>query len=158
MKYHCGGLVLLMLVTGQGVAGQFAIQLEASRSPGLDQFQALSRFGRLYTETAQSGYIRTRLGPFANKAMALDVLQKVHAEGFTKAIVARHQDNANAALPAPAIAPNHRHDIDSFDVKTLKEWNLLTSQQQKNLVYLDGELHIKNGDEFTPLDEVISGD
>ena len=31
---------------------------------------------------------------------------------------------------------------------------MLTPEQQANLVYLDGVLHVKNGNKFIPLDEI----
>jgi hypothetical protein len=45
--------------------------------------------------------------------------------------------------------------MENFDVRTLKEWKLLTKEQQANLVYLDGKLHVKNGNDFIPLEEII---
>jgi hypothetical protein len=156
MKQYCVGLTLLLFVTGQAMAGQYAVQLEASRSPSLAKFQELSAYGRLYTETTEQGYIRKRMGPYENRIEALDVLKQVHAAGYKDAIITRQQGSSAASSHA-VNTPNYAYDIEKFDVKTLKEWKLLTPEQQKNLVYLDGKLHIKSGDQFTPLNEVISG-
>ena len=79
----------------------------------------------------------------------------MHQAGFPNAIIAKHQNNG--ATPPPSImskSAKHQYDIENFDVKTLKEWKMLTPEQQNNLVYLDGKLHVKNGDSFIPLSEI----
>lgn len=155
MNKHYKLLILFPFVTGQAWASQYAVQLEASRSPQPEQFNTLSIHGNIYTEAANNGYIRTRLGPYGSKSRALEVLNEVHQAGFPNAIIAKHQGNE---MSSPAVITNsskHKYDVENFDVKTLKEWKMLTPEQQKNLVYLDGMLHVKNGDRFIPLREII---
>ena len=156
MKKHYKLLILLPFVTGQAWASQYAIQLEASRSPQPEQFNSLDVHGNIYTEAANNGYIRTRLGPYGSKSRALEVLNEVHQAGFPNAIIAKHKNNVSTS-PSQAItkkSANRQYDIEDFDVKTLKEWKMLTPEQQNNLVYLDGKLHVKNGDSFIPLSEI----
>ena len=151
-------LILSLFVTGPVIASQYAVQLEASKSPDLERYQSLSEYGTLYTIDGNNGYIRTRLGPYENKNAALDVLEQVHAAGFYDAYVAKKQTSGfteNTSLISSDVKKNQR-SIENFDVKTLKEWKILTPEQQANVVYLDGVLHIKNGSQFTPLSEVIS--
>lgn len=152
-------LRLLTLVAGSALvtaswASQYAIQLEASKSPNLDRYQALSVHGKLYTVVANNGYTRTRLGPYKNKDQALAVLDKVHAAGYLDAFIAKHQSSEITTSSVNSKVAKQIYDIESFDVRTLKEWKMMTPEQQANLVYLDGELHIKNGDNFIPLDEI----
>lgn len=145
------------MISSQVLASQYAVQLEASKSPDIKRFQALSVYGKLYTVTAENGYVRTRLGPYDSKGKALDVLEQVHQAGYTDAFLAKQKPGkANSPLVSSAV-PNkrtHKYDIETLDVKTLKEWKMLTPEQQANLVYLDGELHVKNGSRFIPLSEI----
>ena len=154
MKNHFKAVILLSLVTGETWASQYAIQLEASKSPYLERFEVLSNYGSLYTETADNGYIRTRLGPYESKRKTLDTLRYVHEEGFTDAIIVKHRGNIITQPASSSRTIKRQSDFENIDVKTLKEWNMLTPEQQKKLVYLDGELHVKDGDNFIPLDEI----
>lgn len=157
-------LMLLTLVAGSSLiteaawASQFAVQLEASKSPDLNRYASLSVHGKLYTVNTDNGYTRTRLGPYENKSKALEILEKVRAAGYADAFVARHDNGVStSSAPAPAKPPAGKvryGDIENFDVKTLKEWSMLTPEQQKNLVYLDGKLHIKDGNNFIPLHDI----
>ena len=144
------------LITVPAMASQYAVQLEASKSPDLNRYQALSVHGNLYTIAASNGYTRTRLGPYENKSKALDVLDKVKAAGYADAFIAKQQGgDITASVSSVASHPVKRqYDIENFDVKTLNEWKMLTPEQQANLVYLDGKLHVKNGNKFTPLHEI----
>lgn len=150
-------LILLTLITGSAWASQYAVQLEASKSPSLDRYKDLSEYGRLYTVAANNGYTRTRLGPYENKSKALDVLDKVQAAGYTDAFIAKQQNGDTTPSVSSSVKSHtskRQYDIENFDVKTLKEWKMLTPEQQANLVYLDGILHVKNGNKFIPLDEI----
>ena len=141
------------LITVPAMASQYAVQLEASKSPDLGRYQALSAHGNLYTVAASNGYTRTRLGPYENKNIALDVLDKVKAAGYADAFIAKQQ--SSDITSSVALHPAKRqYDIENFDVKTLKEWKMLTPEQQANLVYLDGKLHVKSGNKFTPLHKI----
>ena len=84
------------------------------------------------------------------------MLNEVHQAGFTNAIIAKHQ---GGKITSPTVttptSTKHQYNIENFDVKTLNEWKMLTPEQQKNLVYLDGELHVKNGDDFIPLSQMV---
>lgn len=153
-------VMLLILVTGSlpitpsTWASQYAVQLEASKSPDLNRYEALSVHGKLYTEVADNGYTRTRLGPYENKTKALDVLDKVRTAGYTDAFIAKQQKSEPTTAVTSTTA-KRQYDIENFDVKTLKEWKMLTDEQQANLVYLDGKLHVKNGNDFIPLEDIV---
>ena len=144
-------VMTLMLVTGtvfvmnQVSADQYTIQLEASKSPDLTRYAHLGEYGNLYKVNAGKGFVRIRLGPYVNKHVSLDMLDKVQAAGHADAFITNYLGDGSGK----------RNDIENFDVRTLKEWKLLTPEQQTNLVYLDGALHVKNGSDFTPLYETI---
>ena len=160
--------MVLILVTGtffvmnQVSASQFSIQLESSKAPDLTRYAHLGEYGNLYKVNAGRGFVRTRLGPFVNKLVTIDMLEKVRAAGHVDAFITNYPDNDSAISgdvtqlkDTSKHVAGKRYDIDNFDVKSLKEWKLLTSEQQTNLVYLNGSLHVKNGSEFTPLYEII---
>ena len=160
--------MMLILATGsmfamnQVSAGQYTIQLEASTSPDLNRYAHLGEYGDLYNSKVGKNLVRTRLGPFVDKHVALGVLEEVQTAGHADAFITRYlgdgavmpNESTNMKNTASTIT-RKRNSIENFDVKTLKEWKLLTTEQQSNLVYLDGSLHVKNGSDFTPLYEVI---
>lgn len=148
-------LLTIALFTSQVYANEYAIQLEASKAPELSRYQQLDTLGQLYTTPTGTGYTRARLGPFSNKEDALDALNKVHAAGYQDAFLAKeNRDNETQSLSSNPVSSNPE-DIYNFDVKTLPVWQKLTTQQRENLVYLDGKLHIKNGDDFTPIENIV---
>ena len=143
-------LSLLMCFTSQIHARDYAIQLEASKSPQLDKFTELEEFGNLYITDAGNGFIRTRLGPFSDKHMTLDILKKVKAAGYPSAFLAIEN---NDAIESSAISSTYTGS--THIMQNAPEWNLLTAEQQANVVTLDGTLHIKNGNDFIPLSEFV---
>jgi hypothetical protein len=154
MKKHYRLLLLLLLITEQGWADQYAVQLEASKSPSLERYEALSVHGNLYTVSGDNGFIRARLGPYESKDRALDILRDVRAAGYTDAFIARQQSSDVTKPSMESKRTKHEHDSKIFDVRTSKEWKMLTPEQQANAVYLDGVLHVKDGDQFISLDEI----
>lgn len=157
MKKHYKILALLIIVAGPVSAGQYAVQLEASKSPQLERYKQLSVHGELYTVAADNGYIRTRLGPYDSKAAALAVLEQVHEAGYADAFLAKYNSGGiTAGSSVASSASRHQYDVENFDVRSLPEWGNLTPEQQSNIVYLDGVLHVKNGDEFIPMEELVS--
>ena len=137
-------LGLLMCFSSQIHAGEFAIQLTASKTPQLAPFTQLEQFGNLYTTDAGNGFIRTHLGTFSGKQAALEALTKVHAAGYPNAFLVNAGANASATVENSS-PTNYLQDS--------TKWQMLSAEQQANVVNLDGTLHIKNGDDFTPLTE-----
>ena len=156
MKKYYKILTLLTIVTGSASASQYAVQLEASKTPQLARFEHLGTHGELYTVAADNGYIRTRLGPYEQKSDAMTVLAQVHNAGFTQAFVAKEQNQSNKTTHSSSNTHSYknRHNIESVDVKALPAWQKLSTEQQNNVVYLDGALHVKDGNVFTPLSEI----
>ena len=138
-------LALLMCFTSQIHAKSYAIQLAASKSPQLETFAHLEKFGTLYITDAGNGLVRTRLGPFSDKKTALDALGKVHAAGHPTAILTKADSDTGMATG------NSASSSTTHSVYSSHKWNSLTAEQQSNTVILDGVLHLKNGNEFTPL-------
>ncbi len=140
-------LGLLMCFASQIHAGQFAIQLTASKTPQLAPFMQLEEFGNLYTTDAGNGFIRTRLGTFSGKQAALEALAKVHAAGHSNAFLV-NADSDTGAIVENSSPTNYLQDS--------TKWQMLSAEQQANVVNLDGTLHVKNGDDFIPLSEFIN--
>jgi len=139
-------LGLLMCFASQTNADTYAIQLTASKTPQLASFVQLEELGNLYTTAAGNGFIRTRLGPYPNKQIALETLAKVHTAGYSTAFLANYiaGENSNPGMTT-------ENSSSTYGLQGSSEWQMLSAEQQANVVNLDGTLHIKNGDEFTPL-------
>lgn len=143
-------LSLLMCFTSQIHARDYAIQLAASKSPQLDKFTELEEFGNLYITDAGNGFIRTRLGPFSDKQMTLEILNKVKAAGYPNAFLAIEK---NAAIENSATSSTYTGS--THIMQNAPEWNSLTPEQQANVVKLDGTFQIKDGNNFIPLSEFV---
>jgi hypothetical protein len=144
-------LALLMCFASQIHAGEFAIQLTASKTPQLAPFTQLEEFGNLYTTDAGNGFIRTRLGTFSGKQAALEALTKIHAAGYKTAFLVNADStdmNSGTSMTAENTSSTYLQDS--------TEWQGLTAEQQANVVNLDGTLHIKSGDNFIPLSEFVN--
>jgi len=145
-----------LFFTAPSGASQFAIQLEASKSPSLQSYQALNKHNNLYKMPIDNGYIRIRMGPYESRKLAQSALEKIHEAGHRDAFITTYSNADTKQSLDTSMAVKKQHEIETFDVKTMKEWKMLTAEQQANLVYLDGKLHIKNGRQFTPLSDIIS--
>ena len=141
-------LGLLMCITSQIHAGDYAIQLSASKSPQLTAYKPLEKFGNLYTTNADNGFIRTRLGTLHGKQIALETLAKVHAAGYPNAFLV----NADTIVGTDMTI---KESTSAYDSQSSPEWQMLNAEQQANIVNLDGVLHIKDGENFTPLSAAI---
>ena len=156
MKTYLKLVALLSFIPAQGLAGDYAVQLEASKLPDVKRYEALRVHGNLYLTAGDNGYTRTRLGPYEHKDEALDVLQKVRAAGYADAFLAEQQPGDGSSSSTRIGANSQPDDIEHLDVSASKEWKMLTPDQQANLVYLDGVPHIKDGERFIPLDVVLA--
>lgn len=153
MKTHFKSLILLILSTSHSWSGVYTIQLEASKAPDLADYQSLTMYGKPYNLPAENGVIRTRLGTFTDKNVALDTLDKIHAAGYTDAFLTNKHSTLQTRTAD--LTFDDTYPDETFDLTKIKGWDRLTIKQQANVVFLDGRLHIKNSDTFTPLESIL---
>lgn len=155
MKLNIALLTLLILFYQRAYSSQYSIQLDNTKKPSLEHYEVLNIYGALYTVSDRSGYTQIRLGPYADKQIALDALHEVRVAGYKQSYLMKHQFLKTVITDYTA---KQRFDFNSIDIKTILDtktlniWNNLTPVQQSNLVYREGKLQIRNGNKLTPLD------
>lgn len=91
MKKRYALLALLLLITSQASAEQYAIHLDTSEASAHGNYEALSIYGKVYTVTATQGYITTLIGPYEGKQLAGETLNKIRADGYYGAYITKHK-------------------------------------------------------------------
>ena len=124
-------------------AAEYVVQIGAlSRAnPGF-AVDAMS-VGTVMTSESEAGLIRYRVGPFASPSEARAAKAKLRAAGYPDAYIRRIQ--APPAVSSAPLSGSESVPPGTVDISTLPE------EVRAKLVYLDGELHIKEGEKFVPL-------
>lgn len=91
MKTRYALFGLLLLITGQASAQQYAIHLDTSESADLRNHEGLNVYGNLYTVEATQGFTTTLLGPYQDKHAAGEVLNSVREVGYYAAFITKHK-------------------------------------------------------------------
>ncbi len=133
-----------MACVSGSAAAEYVVQIGAlSRAnPGFAA-PAMS-VGTVMTSETETGLTRYRVGPFASRSEARAAKAKLQAAGYADAYVSRIQTLPDVAS-APPSPSKGASPPGSVDISTLPE------EVRAKLVYLDGELHIKEGKKFVPL-------
>lgn len=155
---------------------EYRVQIGALRHPdpgfGVDAMSA----GAVTTSESPDGLVRFRVGPFATYREARAARSKLRAAGYEDAFIQRSlpaptikagiaQAPPAIAAPAPEAAaapPERSHtepetDVAAAPAPEAKPASTLPEDVQVKLVYLGGELYIKEGTRFTPLSKYTRG-
>lgn len=154
MKLFRTLIVVFLLGAGAAEAAEYVVQIGAFRNPHADFGEAAAEIGVLSTRESPSGLTRFVVGSFATEAEAQQAMRRLRAAGYSDAFVRRTIADARAIedlpaieeLPAVGAGPSERSRFES-----------LPRELRARTVYLDGVLHVKEGDRFTPLDEYEGG-
>lgn len=147
-----GGAALLALCTTPALAVDYAVQIGAFKQvPESGYLDAASSYGSLIQTDAGDGVTAYALGPFSSRVDAetsLALVQTHYPDAFIRQVgdsqeVSQPASNRGQSIgqtPAPARVVAGGGDLSS-----------LSAEERGRIVYLDGVLHIKEGDTFTPL-------
>ena len=158
---------LLLLLTASWItladSTHFSVQVAATKNPDLARFREVTEFGSLYTEETGEGLIRVKVGSYASRAEAEQALSGVQARGFTGAFITS-ATGQSASLPDNTTPSSETitHEVASNEIlpepeenqvtpEQLPAWSRLTEDQKRDVVYLDGVLHLRRNGEFIPL-------
>ncbi len=153
---------LALFATGIAWAERYTIQIGAFSTPSERFAEAARREGSLYYTPRAGGMVALSLGRYDSFASAQDELARLQ-DLYPNAYVRRADPDAALRWPtgaadviatasgdAPARDPKPTRDASSTDDAILAT---LSEAERKNVVYLDGKLHVKEGNRFTPLRE-----
>ncbi len=156
-------LFLVLFLSGfnaQADNGSYSIQLGAYKNPDMVIFSAAEEYGTLYTEESAYGLTLIKLGNYASKSEAADVLRAVRNIGFRDAFLSSAGNgvfSVDEDIPMAEVissAPPSSHDRMGYvNPESLSIWNKLSDNQRESVIYLDGVLHINEDGQFVPLSD-----
>ena len=137
-------------------SSHFSIQIAATQDADLTRFREITEFGKLSTEETGSGLIRVKVGSFKSRADAERALQNIRAKGFAEAFITSPSIKVtsppkNTETETVNSTPIKPQDNDVVIPEATPAWSRLTEEQKRNVVYLDGVLHLRVNGEFIPL-------
>lgn len=134
---------------------QFSIQVVASESPDLANFKELLEFGSPYIENTDNSLVRVKVGSFSSRVNAEKALEKIRNKGFKDAFISSYTGKAvtfaEKKIIPTTIIKKASYGNKLADPETTKGWAKLSEGQKKNVVYLDGILHLHVDGDFIPL-------
>ncbi len=143
-------------------ADSYDVQIGAFRDPDTSKIQLPADVGELRTTAGPNGMTRFMVGPFANRDDAKSALAELKSAGFEGAFIRKSPAQGKAAPVTASADADHRQpkmtkeagrqdqssDISQQDLDKLMT---LSAEERQDIVFLDGRLHRKVGDEFVPL-------
>jgi cell division septation protein DedD len=143
-------LILSLLGAGSALADDYVVQIGAFRQPQADFAERARQVGTVTLSTGTSGLTRFQVGGFATQREAREALTQLRAAGYADAFVRRLASTAAPLEDLPAVgAGPPPHNTSRLDA--------LPADLRAKVVYLDGVLHVKEGDRFIPLAEYAGG-
>lgn len=137
-------------------SSHFSIQIAATQDANLARFREVTEFGTLSTEETGSGLIRVKVGSFNSRSEAERVLQNIHAKGFSEAFITSPSaeasslpENTSTATASSTTAVSQGSN--AVIPEASPAWSRLSEEQKRNVVYLDGVLHLRVDGAFIPL-------
>lgn len=147
-------LLLTLAVSGVAYADSFNVQIGAYRNPDVIGIEVPATIGEIQRSKGPDGLTRLMVGPFASRDAAEKAQDELKAAGFGGAFIRATLDASMATArsqtksAAPRVAVKHESGAAQRDLDILAG---LSAEERRDLVYLDGRLHRKVGDEFIPL-------
>lgn len=120
------------------LASDFTVQIGAFKQLGTGFTEAAEEFGPVTRRINDVGITVVSVGSYATRDAAERALGALVAD-YPDAFV---RSTTTIAPPANTLAATAQDNA---------RWSQLPPEDRKNVVYLDGKLHIKRGDEFIPL-------
>lgn len=150
-------LPLLFAISFNSFAGTgtplFSIQILASENPDITHLKTSIGPKEIYTEKTSSGLTRVKVGSYSSRMEAEQDLNSVKSQGFSDAFVTTYSGNKSTVSSKDhhEHTPGKKHSHSTPESPALAR---LTEEQKRNVVYLDGVLHLLENGTFTPLSEL----
>ena len=154
MKTRLFFLFLISLSgTVSAASALFSIQIAATKSSSLSFYKQSTNFDSLYADTTNSALTKIKLGAYNSHEEAEKHLSKIRKSGFPDAFISPYtkQNSTSFSTNSELNKVVTSHNTNPLNHESSPAWQGLTHEQRRNTVYLDGVLHIREGDKFTPL-------
>ncbi len=142
-------IVTFMVAAGPSIADDYVVQFGALKQPYEAYSEKARRIGRVYTVTTTSGFTLYKMGPFESDASAMEAMEKLRSLGYRDAYIKDDGSKSEAITPRMVNSTSKT----SKDIDPLMAVAALPDAVRSKLVYVDGVLHVKEGDQFIPLGE-----
>lgn len=130
-------------------ADKYTIQVGAFHQISEYTLSSVARYGA-YQQEKKGHLIRLMVGSFDTRPDAetlLSEINKSYPEAFVRLVDQHGGDEKHQHYDEET--PRHQHP--HFNGEEIIKWQSLSEDQRKHAVYLDGRLHLKYGDHFTPV-------
>lgn len=140
--------VLLATASSNAFASEYVVQIGAFSNDVREYLEPARSYGQIVERATSSGATSYSVGPFGSEVDARTAL-KLLQEHYPDAFVRRHWGERAETTTGPiAVEPVIARTGNLSNEQTLAN---LTAEERERVVYLDGILHVKEGDEFIPL-------
>lgn len=149
--FFCSGLFSSAVISEHHGENKYVIQIGAFHEVPEEIKNDARQYGELQQEKI-ADLIRLTVGPFRSRLDAekrlVDIKNK-YSDAFIR-LETRAETIKSEHIHSDNHSEDHQHP--HFDEKEMEKWQHLTEDQRAHVVYLDGELHLKYGDEFTRIE------
>lgn len=119
-------------------AALYSVQVGAFASPAQGFRESLTQYGSVTVDNS-GALARFLVGNFKKRSEAELLRDELQREGF-----------GDAFVRSIGVVTDHAHESGPVASEQARI-DALSEEQRNNVVYLDGVLHLKNGDSFVPL-------
>lgn len=147
-------LLLSIVVSIAASAADFDVQIGAFRNPDAASLKVPAEIGSVRTSRSDDGLTRVLVGPFASRTEAAAARDRLRSMGYPGAFLRSAGLSARAAVTPTVVESAHRSAPADTSGPSQRDLDLLMSlsdEERRDVVYLDGRLHRKVGDQFIPL-------
>ncbi|MFK8030016.1 MAG: SPOR domain-containing protein [Gammaproteobacteria bacterium] len=152
-------LMLALFITSATYADSFDVQIGAFRYPDASKMKLPAGVGELRSTSGPNGFTRFVVGPYDTRSAAKQALAELRAAGYGSAFIratrnridAYEVDSRTSTPTAQTYTASQQSTSSGPTQRELDQLMRLTEEERRNVVYLDGRLHKKVGDEFVPL-------
>lgn len=140
-------ILILMVTAGPSAADRYVVQFGALKQPYEEYAEKARQIGSVLAVPTKSGFTLYKLGPYESGSSAREAMGRLRSAGYRDAYVKRSASQSsisNAPMTATAAMP-------SKSSASLQDVSALPDELRSKVVYVDGVLHVKEGDRFTPL-------
>lgn len=141
-------------------AAEYAIQVGAFKSPSQSYAENLRSYGEVNSSQSSSGATVFTVGRYSSVDEAKGDLNRIASDypgAFVRNLPSSASSSGNVSnnrqLASQKAAPRKAATPQSRQTPDTQLWESLSESERRRVVYLDGVLHLKQGDQFVPLAE-----
>jgi len=147
-------LIATVLISSFAHADSFDVQIGAFRNPDVAKIVLPANVGELRSTSGPDGLTRFVVGPFVTRTDAELARDRLRDSGFGGAFIRTTQDTRTFVQESSYVSNSYdsaaTYTIDDAST-TQADADQYVSNGDGDVVYLDGQLHRKVGDQFIPI-------